>query len=148
VHLKVGEIDPACCDNYTLRQIVQLALRRLGEKPTGLAATRFHHVKKGTRLGNFVDVKSPMPERTEGVERIRNDMTPADVLGMLGAPDFVGRRNPTDPGCTEVWEYDLDSSPAFTLRIIWDQKRVRVESIERLTPALWQTDTRDEDIID
>ncbi len=147
-HLNKGEINPASYCFNELRQVVQLALRRIGEKPAGLAAIGFHYVEKDELFenGKDVEVKNPIPDRVEGAVRIQKGMTPAEVLAVLGAPDFVARRNSTEPGGTDVWEYDLDADPTYTFRITWDHQEVRVASVERLTPALWQTNTRDEDI--
>ncbi len=87
-----------------------------------------------------------MPERAAGVERVREEIKPAEVLDLLVAPDYVGHRQLASHRRAEVWEFDIAVEPAYTPRVEWDIKALRVKSTQRLTPALWQSNTRDDDI--
>ena len=57
-------------------------------------------------------------------------MKPIELLAAIGAPDFVNFGH-------EAWEYDMDASPPYTLRVHWRDKKV-VDRVERIEPPLWQ----------
>src|SRR5438445_9308947 len=64
-------------------------------------------------------------------------MKPEEVLDLIGSPDLVGG--------DDTWQYDMDSKPAQTLSLKWNDRRVG--SIEKKVPALWQKAlVRDEEL--
>lgn len=147
-----GAIDPMQHRYFTLRQEIQLALRRLDEPPACYAATQFFREQAGGGVGSTVAVKSPFPDRVEGVASLALGMSPDEVLERIGAPDLLARRSvPSQlaPGLTvrswstSAWEYDMDATPPYTLRIQWTQDG-RVAAVQVVTPPVWQEpNTRD-----
>ncbi|MCC6360473.1 MAG: hypothetical protein IT450_17170 [Phycisphaerales bacterium] len=142
-------LNPANFEEFGWRQAAQLALRRLGEQPQGLGCTRFRLETATDKRGSVVAIKSPFPDRAGGTEKIAAGMFAKDVLGILGAPDYVVQRRPdksTKKSWFQCWEFDMDAAESFTLRVVWTNDG-RVERTEVLKPALWRDgETRDFDI--
>jgi hypothetical protein len=131
--LREGEIHPFSYGDYSLRQAAQLSLRRLGERPAGCPATFFRYHSPGGAGRKFVPEERAEP-RARGASRIGEQMTPLEVLEILGPPDAVD----PSPG---AWEYDLSGGKEpYTLRLVWDEQRV--SSIERITPPRWAAGDR------
>jgi hypothetical protein len=118
------EIVPFCYKAYSLRQLVQLSLRRLGVKPAGWPATA---------VGNHVlSPSARFPWRM--VALAAPGMTAGALLAALGPPDRIS---------VPVWQYDIDDpGAAFTLNIIWSERwhdhRDTVAKVERIVPAYFQ----------
>jgi hypothetical protein len=130
-----GEIHPLSYGEYSLRQVAQLSLRRLGERASGDPATFFRYYSPGEAGRKFVPRGRPEP-RALGASRIEKHMTPLEVLETLGPPDFV-------VASQGAWEYDIDGTGQenpYTLRVVWDERRV--SSVERITPPLWAAGDR------
>jgi hypothetical protein len=125
-----GEIGPGLCARNELRQLIQLCLRRLGARSGGQPVTQFFYGSKGSRWVPYRPSPLPTPRETR-TELGRAGMTPLQILDVFGPPDFVDWRSEGF-----WWEYDMDSEPAFTLRVNWGQDR-RVMGFERLQPARW-----------
>lgn len=140
-----GEINPFNSREATLRRKVQLALRRLGEKPAEEPCTWFAIVgeyRPYEPTSTLYEPMGPLPwPRAEGVEKFASGASPMQVLDAIGAPDFIDFQ-------LQAWEYDMDVKPPYTLRVYWKDKKT-VDRSERITPALWQqTDTRDRQLND
>ncbi len=147
-----GEINPFEYADFRLRQIAQLSLRRLGEKPECYAATRFRFHEEGPNLGEIVNVRSPFSERGSKTDGVKTDMRPLAVLREIGAPDYVGYRSHITQrrgaSSRSVWEYDIDGDAPYTLQIEWDPDKAVVLSVKKIEPPLWQEgETRDEDLV-
>jgi hypothetical protein len=128
-----GEVKPYWWRNFTIRQLVQLSLRRLGCQPAGYQATQLHRVGDGYW---FPD--DPLAySREERASEISQGLTPEEVLDKIGAPDFV------DFG---TWEYDMDGDDPYTLMLSWDASGVA--KIIRHDPPKWRDDiTRDQEFV-
>ena len=144
--IEKGDVDPSNYSVSSMRQVVALSLRRLGEKPALHPPTRFR--LEATKDEFPPDRPGPADRHVREAE-IGEKMPVRRVLELLGAPDFV-LRGP-DPETSEwqrTWEYDLDSEPPKTLRIIWNEKTPLTRRIERLTPPAWQRgNERDQDLL-
>lgn len=138
---KEGELDLTCWETSSVRQVVQLSLRRFGEVPRYFPPTRFClHAKEFARRKPFVPVLGKPRSQQGGL--VRNGMQPSEVLRLIGSPDFI-------EGVSTVvgeWQYDMDEQKPYTLIVEWENERV--QSVERKFPALWQEgDRRDQDVM-
>ncbi len=125
--VKEGELDLSSWETLTVRQAVQLSLRRLGEKPSCYAATRFDlqtHEPQNRRP--YVPQSLETPRHLQ-VNAVRRGLSPSAVLQLIGQPDYV------DSG---VWEYDMDADPPYTL--IVKLGRSGVTSVDVRRPPAWQ----------
>lgn len=104
-----GRVNPFNHSVFSLRQAVQLSLRRLGETPKNYPATEFKiefdDYEKRTK---FVPPILSVP-RHENAKKVKIGMDTETVLSILGEPDFVD----------DSWEYDMDSTPPSTLVLYW-----------------------------
>ncbi|AMV20669.1 hypothetical protein [Planctomyces sp. SH-PL14] len=129
-------VDPMDLRQFRLRQIAQLSLRRLGEKPASLPCYQVHF-----RVAGEAIPFSPTPiepQRHENVAAVKLGMKPRDVLLALGSPDVVWR--------TDTWNYDMDAPEPFSVAITFSEGRVT--KIERRA-AEWKDGlTRDEQVSD
>jgi len=144
-----GAVNPLDFADFGLRQMVQLALRRLGERPACYAATRFRYQHQGGGSGDVVRVKSTFTNREQGRERLAAGMTPDSVLKLVGAPDLVTQRRTKQPqpSFRDYWEYDFDTDAPYTLRLSWTEDG-RVDRVEIIRPPVWRDGkTRDRDIV-
>jgi hypothetical protein len=134
----MGEVNPFNWDTYTFRQVVQLSLRRLGATPRLYPATQFKMDEPGPETLRPFKPKPLKQPRSERIALIHPGQRAEQVLNAIGAPDFVSN---------DTWDYDMDSKPPFTLRVLWSDRRVM--AIKRLSPPLWQRgNTRDVDVVD
>jgi hypothetical protein len=130
---KAGEIDASCHRVYGFRRLAQLALRRIGAKPAGYAATT---IRTQDDAQEKRTAKERYPSRVANAPLVKKDMKPLEVLDKLGPPDYVELwRNDA-----VAWRYDMDAVPAFSLLVIIDH--YRVESVEKWEPALWHANER------
>lgn len=115
-----GSINPFFIQQYTLRQIAQLSLRRLGESPKPLPVFEF---PKRRADGNF----RPEPqERHEAqLASIKSGMSAQEVLEILGSPDFISYPE---------WSYDLEGVDPKSATISWESHKVKDVNI---TNPLW-----------
>ena len=133
-HLRNGEINPFCYTRRRLRQIIQLSLRRLGVKPACYPVTSFDPHPRALEIPVVPSPMIPRPDRAGRAGLVRPGMKPAEVLRILGAPDYVADRG---------WEYELDTPSPVTLLIRWNPVTVRVAGAERIWPAEWVAGARD-----
>jgi hypothetical protein len=134
----VGKVTSYSYSTNELRQVIHLALRRLGKKPKPLPVTLFSvNYRDYQKNHAYVPTDRSVPrEENATVEMI--DMSPQQVLDLIGSPDFVVWR---------AWEYDMDADEPFTLIVSW--KENKVIQVERKTSARWQNGlVRDGHIID
>lgn len=133
-----GEVDPGSFHTLTVRQVIQLSLRRLGKTPRQLPANRFD-----MQFDDYEKNRPYVPKRLRApretyIDEVQAGQTAEQVLDLIGAPDFVGR--------SRTWEYDMDASPPFSLILKWDERKV--VDVQRVEPALWKEGfTRDEQIV-
>lgn len=133
-----GQVDPYDCHTLTLRQVVQLSLRRLDETPRVLSPILFDvWYKDYDKRHPFVPKALSVPRHTN-IDKLQKGMKAEEVLSLLGGPDFFGGN---------AWQYDMDSMPPMSLIVKWEKRRVI--GIEKQTPPLWKKGfTRDEQIVD
>jgi hypothetical protein len=134
-----GEVDVRCWEFFTVRQILQLSLRRLGEVPRPFPATQFQlYTKQRDRRSAITKpfVPALAKPRAQQADAVRIGMRPAEVLRLIGAPDFI----------EGTWQYDMDEPKPYTLLI--ECGATGVKSVERKSPALWQNgDCRDQQVM-
>lgn len=107
-----GRINPLNHSYNTLRQVVHLSLRRLGEHPVVFPATSFDiEYHDYTRNTPFVYPPLTIP-RHLNAEKVKMGMSPESIIGLVGEPDFV---------MDSRWEYDLDTTPSSSLIVTWGQ---------------------------
>ncbi len=138
---KEGELDLRCWETSSVRQVVQLSLRRLGEVPRYFPPTQFcPYAKEFDRRKPVVPVLDK--PRVQQAGAIRKGMQPMEVLRLIGPPDFI-------EGISTVvgqWHYDMDEQKPYTLIVEWENARVK--SVERKFPAFWQEgDSRDRKVM-
>lgn len=117
---------------FTARRIAQLSLRRLGERPRPFPGTE---LLKFTRDGEAAEPYQPTPregDRSLNATLVKPGMSPEDVVGLIGAPDFNDE---------SVWHFEMDAAAPYTLTILW--KQGRVERTQPHRPPLWTTDRWD-----
>ncbi len=132
-----GEVNPHSYETFTLRQVVQLSLRRLGKTPRPLAANQFYmEYEVYTKNHPYLPKAIAVP-RAINAGNVKVSMRAEQVLGLLGGPDFVGY---------DTWEYDMDANPPFSLIVKWDARKVT--DVKKKTPVLWKDGfVRDEQIV-
>jgi hypothetical protein len=128
----IEEVDPASERAFSLRQVAQLSLRRLGRKPKPLPLTQHYYVRNepGEKLRPYLPKARSVP-REANVDKLRKGMKALEVLDLLGEPDY----HRYDGG--DIWEYDMDSTAPFSLSLTWNSRKL-VE-IQKKRPVLWKS---------
>ena len=123
----------------SLRRLVQLSLRRLGERPLELPVCQM-----ATKSGGGLDLPSepyePKEQRNSRAAVVRSvdrTMTPRAVLDAIGAPDYIAFPDVLRRDYEPTWEYDIDDAGGYTLRVRW--RGETIDSITRVTPAVWKS---------
>jgi hypothetical protein len=138
--LKDGEINPMNCSQFGLRRCAQLSLRRLGQVPGELPCTAFRFYRQ-KELGPTVTL-DPLPApRAQRVDLLRDGMSPLEVLQTVGPPDWITFSE-------RSWEFDIDDTQAYTLRLIWESKPYRISKIQRLKPPTWNVGETSDEALD
>ena len=115
-------IEPYSYESLTIRQLSQLSLRLIGERPSGHQTTKLYR-----RGDGFWYPDDPISIRRETrVGEIIAGLTPEQVLARIGAPDFIE---------SKIWEYDIDDATPYTLRIEWGESGI--EKVSRQSPPKW-----------
>jgi len=117
-----GEIDPFFIQQFSLRQVAQLSLRRLGVAPALLPVFEFGQ-------GGSSELFRPRPRTMptdSSLLKIKLGMTPREVLDILGSPDLVNYPE---------WSFDLDGEDSKTVTVSWDSGTVKEI---KTTPPLWK----------
>jgi len=126
-----NEVDPHSYSTFTLRQVVQLSLRRLGVPPKPLPCHSFDLVQ-GDDRSEFVP-PARTRSREESVQDVKVGMPAKQVLTLVGSPDFVGY---------DAWSYDIDADSPFSITLTFDARNVTMIQKE---DALWKSGlSRDE----
>lgn len=129
-----GEVSPFTHREYDLRRMVQLSLRRLGEKPEPLPCTVLERTGKGYSDRIVYEPPPLAGPRADNADKVKVGMKTEEVCQLLGVPDYIlGTR----------WEYDLDSQPPRTLVIEW--KKWQAAEVTPVEPARWQEGSQAED---
>lgn len=119
---------------FQVRPVAALALRRLGEEPSGFGNHIFYETR--TRMASpwdpsarRLEVPDPVADREGRVRSLTPGTSVRDVLALLGAPDAIG---------PDGWEYDLGGEDGRTLRLRFGWWRSdRVKAIDELRPPTW-----------
>jgi hypothetical protein len=119
-----------CYHPHRVRQLAQISLRRLGEKPRGYPALTFAERERRIPLRSQ---PGPIdgPSRHANLSLIRKGVPLTEVYQLLGAPDELGRGTGTD-----FWRYDVDVDPPYTV-LLWHTKDDAVTRIVRYVPPFW-----------
>lgn len=120
-----GEVDPGDYKTFTLRQIVQLSLRRLGATPRNLPVTGFYVSYKDYRKNHPLKTGPLVQPKTTCIPKLKQGMTPERAISLIGTPDVVRSEG--------NWEYDLKHS---TLILSWDGRHIK--GIREKHPPNWQ----------
>ncbi len=138
-----GEI---CVTRYSynpLRRLIQLSIRRMGEKPNGHAVTAFspertnrdlYWAERESEEKKHTTFATPPATRAHQAMKVKSGMSPIEILRLIGPPDYV----------RDKWEYDLDGDSPTTLIIHWNEQN-RVQSFWQTRPALWELGLRDDE---
>lgn len=127
-----GEIEPHSYSTFTLRRVVALSLRRLGEEPKQLPIHVFP-VRHRNYEDNYDYQPKPLAQpRHTLVDKLELGMTPEQVLDLIGSPDFM---------VYFPWEYDMDADPPYTLALKWNGRKL--SGIERIEPPRWKSDDQE-----
>ncbi len=131
-----GEVNPHSYETFSVRQVAQLSLRRLGMTPQALPATRFEVEYPDYKKNRPYEPKTTAIPRAVNAGKVAEGMKAEMVLDLLGGPDFVGY---------DSWEYDMDATRPFSLLVRWDARQV-IDVQKR--PPLWKEGfVRDEQIV-
>jgi hypothetical protein len=130
----INAVSPHTWREFTVRQIVHVSLRRLGEKPGGQPCTWFQIHDEDYDQIRYYETPQLTRPRLEGLAQLTKRMKPEEVLSHVGAPDFVNNG---------TWYYDMDADEPFTLGLRWGRKGLG--EIKKHTPPLWQTEKWDEE---
>jgi len=114
-----NEVDPHSYETFSIRQIAQLSLRRLGEKPKSLPCNSFN-VNEGGESKPFNPTLKR--ERHENVSNVKVGMSAKQILTLIGPPDFISY---------DTWSYDMDADRPFTLTIKMDARNSTAISREK-----------------
>lgn len=120
-----GEVDPQSYSTHTLRQVVQLSLRRLGTTPKPLPIHTFNRDGKSDEPFPTLDLHGP---RHKNADQVKVGMTAKQVLNLIGSPDFIG---------SDIWSYDMDSDMPYSLNVTFDEKNV--VKLTRNTTPIWKS---------
>ncbi len=118
--MEPGSINPFFIQQFTLRQISQLSLRRLSESPMPLPVFEF---PKHRASNNFRP--DAHANRADRLASVKPGMSASEVLDKLGSPDFISYPE---------WSYDLEGVDPKTATISWDAGNV--QGVE-ITKPMW-----------
>jgi hypothetical protein len=116
---------------HRARQLAQISLRRLGQKPRCYPVLRFTESEKRLPL------RRPQPGPVDGrtrhtnLSQIRRFTPLTEVYQLLGAPDEIGRGAGGD-----FWRYDVDEGPPCTV-LLWLARDDSVTRIVKYLPPFW-----------
>ena len=132
-----GEVNPHSYSTFSLRQVVHLSLRRLGETPKPLPIYAFDVEHEAYEKDFPYRLKALGAPRSENVGKVVKGMKAEQVLDLIGSPDEIGYAK---------WEYDIDGAEPFTLVVSWDVRTVT--DVLKVKPVRWKDGfVRDEGIV-
>jgi len=110
-----------------LRQVAQLSLRRLGIEPKHAGCYTLYIDSEAIHDPAQKSMTLPEARPAARAWKVFNGMPMHDVVGEIGAPDFIMR---------SVWDYDYLSPQRHSLRIKWSDDDL-VESVSTVCPPDW-----------
>jgi len=117
------------------RQIVHLSLRRLGEVPHRgplLILKSYSDFSANSKHSLEEPKDAPeIGERAAKASEVKTGIGVTDLLKLVGEPDYEGKGEDT-------FDYDMDATPAFTLRVTLNAKDGTVSKVERIAPPVWK----------
>jgi hypothetical protein len=120
------------------RQIAQLSLRRLGERPVCAAPLALCRPLKdqGEKDSPGVVMQSmvAIEDRIRGVSDVSEGQSVEGLLASIGSPDYV------DSSHLQSFDYDFDGDVPFTLRVHLDPAGKKIDSLKRFDEPLWKSD--------
>lgn len=133
----------------SLRAMVHLSLRRMGELPmlpTGRTLVPYRATESGWVPDREAAIATAIPFRDRAARSasIKEGMSIEEVGSLIGPPDAEFYDATLGAHCVD-WDLDratdaaADAAPASTLRIEFDLNTNRVKAIRRFTPALWMS---------
>ncbi|MDB5392367.1 MAG: hypothetical protein JWM11_8013 [Planctomycetaceae bacterium] len=128
------------CEN-SLRQVVQLSLRRLSANPIGYPAT-FICFTDSEPKWNLLR-PAICPTRAAQSTDLPLGLSRIQVLALLGNPDYVGPEFVNRIQGEYEWEYDMDADVPFTLRLNFQDNDHKLTKISRIEPLWRKTGVRD-----
>lgn len=139
---------------FGTRQVIQLALRRLGEVPRGgpgICLDSGFERRPYEEAERFWRSAERPFNRAENAGLVAVGMSRDELLRAVGHPDYVVCRKSLTPdtihNAEACCEYDMDGATSFTLRVRLDPEWRTVKHIERISPPLWaQGSTRESDL--
>jgi hypothetical protein len=120
-----------CYEHHGDRQLAQVSLRRLGERPRGFPVLRFVRPEARAELLRRQPGPIDGPARHANLSGIGKSTPVADVYRLLGAPYEVGRI-----AKAAFWRYDVDVDPPYTV-LLWLSDADVVTRIVRYLPPFW-----------
>jgi len=120
-----------------IRHLVQQSLRQLGVKPAGFPVRQMVTKSPDHYPGLPYVPSGKLQPRPKAAAAIKRDMIPKEVVDILGAPDEIRFPNLARLDYSPTWEYEIDASPPYTLRLVWASRRLK--DIEKVDPPLWKT---------
>jgi hypothetical protein len=139
-------------EQQSLRPIVQHALRQIGEVPAGYPPYHFLVVRNDYDRRDREPVSECVPDRATKLGHLNRDMTPREVLQLVGMPDFI-RRGSNKVGefhrWYEQWEYDTPRHDRWeTRRLTWDMpmRQVEMTELRTLDEDQVRSDARDNEL--
>lgn len=132
-----GQVNPHSYHTFTLRQVAQFSLRRLGKTPRPLPAYQFDVTFEEYEKNYPYAPKELTGPRATNTDKIMPGMNAEQILDLIGSPDFVSY---------DTWEYDMDADPPFSLILKWDGRQV--VNVQKKVPPLWKEGfVRDKEIV-
>ncbi|QDU20593.1 hypothetical protein [Urbifossiella limnaea] len=134
-------------DGQMFRPVVHHALKLLGEVPRGFPTYYFGAGEFGVSRERM-HMPELLADRRDRAADVQPGMAAADVLGLVGSPDFVrqwSRKVGKRYEWSEVWEYDFIEGESWTtLRLTWDQdgQACRLTAVEPVPPDWLDSDER------
>lgn len=129
-----GEVNPRHYHTLGVRQVMQLSLRRLGQRPRQFPALTFDVQYEDSEKSHPYAPKPISVPRETNADKVKVGLKAEQVLDLLDGPDFARH---------DTWEYDMDANPPYTLILTWDARQVT--EVKTKTPVAWKDGfTRDE----
>jgi len=127
---RAGQVYPMDFWALSVRQMAQLSLRRLGQRPSERPATELNVCTgEGKDSKVFKPLKHAKP-RSERVADVKVGQTALEVLQLIGPPDHIDTHK-------QVWEFDIDGKSRYTLRLQWAHATT-VDALEKVEPPVWK----------
>ena len=139
--------DPWRLQTQRFRPVVHNALKLLGEQTRGFPTYGFIAGQRPD-LERF-PLPTHLPDRRARTASLTREMAAADVLRLVGSPDFIRRKSRQEGRgyrWSEDWEYDFrDPAGWTTFRLTWEEERrqSRLTTIVEIAPYWLDSDERE-----